>query len=93
MCERDGWVWSSQAVEVRILDAGAAIALDRHRRAVSLAGEIAESESSVRLELVGPDELEQELSEAGLTPLERLPIAPTEDHVGSIVVIAERPRG
>jgi hypothetical protein len=93
MRELDGWVWSSQAVEVRMLDEGAAIALDRQRRAVSPRGEISESESSVRLELLEPDELEQELDAAGLTPVERRAIAPTEDHVGSIVVIAERAGG
>jgi SAM-dependent methyltransferase len=93
MRELDGWVWSSQAVEVRMLEGGGAIALDRHRRAVSPRGELAESESSVRLELVTPDQLEHELREAGLTPVERRPIAPTEDHVGSIVLIAERRRG
>jgi SAM-dependent methyltransferase len=93
MRELDGWVWSSQAVEVRMLDGGAAIALDRRRRAVSPRAEISESESSVRLELLDPDELEPELREAGLTPVERRPIAPTQDHVGSTVVIAERARG
>jgi SAM-dependent methyltransferase len=93
MCELDGWVWSSQAVEVRMLDGGTAIALDRHRRVVSPGGKIAASDSSVRLELLSPDTLEGELREAGLTPVERRPIPPTEDHVGSVVVIAERMRG
>jgi SAM-dependent methyltransferase len=93
MCELDGWVWSSQAVEVRILDAGAAIALDRRRRAVSPEGRVAASESSVRLEMIMPQQLEVELAEAGLEPVELRPIAPTEDHVGSVVVIAEKPRG
>jgi SAM-dependent methyltransferase len=93
MSEVDGWIWSSQAVEVRMLDDNIAIALDRQRHAVSPDGEIAESESSVRLELIGPDDLEDELREAGLPPVERHPIPPTEDHVGSVVVIAERARG
>jgi len=42
--------------------------------------------------MVTPDQLEDELREAGLTPVERRPIPPTEDHVGSIVLIAERRR-
>ena len=92
MSEVDGWVWSSQAIEVRMLDGNTAIALDRQRHAVSPDGKIAESESSVRLELLGPDELEDELAEAGLAPVARHPIPPTDDHVGSIVVIAERAR-
>lgn len=92
MCELDGWVWSSQAVEVRMLDGGRAISLDRHRRAVSPRGGMAESESQVRLELLSAPELELELAEAGLEPIELRPIPPTEDHVGSVVVIAERAR-
>ncbi len=92
MKELDGWVWSSQPVAIRILARGTALALDRRRRAVSPRGEIAESDSSIRLDLVTPELLEDELVEAGLTPAERRPISPTDDHVGSIVVIAERPR-
>jgi SAM-dependent methyltransferase len=93
MKELDGWVWSSQPVAIRMLARGTAIALDRRRRAVSPHGEIAESDSSVRLELVTPEQLEDELRETGLVPAGRRPIPPTHDHVGSIVVIAERPRG
>jgi SAM-dependent methyltransferase len=93
MRELDGWVWSSQAVEIRLLDRGAALALDRHRRAVSPRGEIAESDDSVRLEVVMSEDLEYELEVAGMTPTGRRPIPPTEDHVGSIVVFGEAPRG
>jgi SAM-dependent methyltransferase len=89
MSELDGWVWSSQAVEVRLLDGGTAIALDRHRRAVSPTGEIGESDDSVRLELLTSEQIEAELRAAGITPIARKAIAPTEDHVGSIVVIAK----
>jgi SAM-dependent methyltransferase len=89
MREADGWVWSSQAVEIRLLDGDSALSLDRHRRAVSPRGEIAESEDSVRLELVSGDELEADLVEAGITPAGRLEIPATEDHVGSIVVLGE----
>lgn len=89
MRERDGWVWSSQPVEVRLLDGGSALSLDRHRRAISPRGEIAESEDSVRLELVSCDQLEEELLEAGITPAGRHPIPPTKDHIGSVVVIGE----
>ena len=89
MRELDGWIWSSQAVEVRLLDGGAALALGRHRRAVSPSGEIAESDDSVRLELLGCDQFEQELCAAGITPVARKPIPPTEDHVGSVVVLGK----
>jgi len=49
MREQDGWVWSSQPVEIRLLDDGAALTLERRRRAVSPRGDIAESDDSVRL--------------------------------------------
>jgi SAM-dependent methyltransferase len=89
MRECDGWVWSSQPIEIRLLDGGSALSLDRHRRAVSPRGEIAESEDSVRLELVSCDELEADLVEAGITPSGRLEIPPTKEHTGSIVVLGD----
>jgi SAM-dependent methyltransferase len=89
MCESDGWVWSSQAVEIRLLDGGSALALDRHRRAVSPRGEIAESEDSVKLELLSPDQLEEEMLAAAITPTGRRQIPPTDDHIGSVVVFGE----
>jgi SAM-dependent methyltransferase len=93
MRESDGWVWSSQAVEIRLLDHGTALALDRHRRAVSPRGEVAESENSVRLTMLSCDELEDELEEVGIAPTGRRPIPPTEEHVGSILVYGEVRRG
>jgi SAM-dependent methyltransferase len=89
MRERDGWVWSSQPVAIRVLDGGAAISLDRVRRAVSPGGEIVESDDAVRLELLSADEVERAMREAGLVPVERRTIRPTDDHVGSLVVIGE----
>jgi SAM-dependent methyltransferase len=89
MRESDGWVWSSQAVEIRLLDGGTALALDRHRRAVSPRGDVAESMDSVRLELVSCDQLEAELREAGIRPAGRRQIPPTRDHIGSVVVFGE----
>jgi SAM-dependent methyltransferase len=87
MREQDGWVWSSQPVSIRFEDEGTALTLERARRAVSPAGEIADTEDSVRLELVSPAALEEELRAAGITPTERRAIGPTDDHVGSMVVI------
>jgi SAM-dependent methyltransferase len=89
MREVDGWVWSSQPVAIRLLEAESALTLDRTRRAVSPRGEIAESEDSVRLELVSIEELEGELRAAGIRPIERRAIAATDDHVGSVAVIGE----
>lgn len=93
LCERDGWVWSSQPVAIDVLAGGAAISLERIRRAVSPRGEIAESRDSVRLELVSTEELRGELRTAGIMPTEPRAIAPTDDHVGSMVVIGERRDG
>jgi SAM-dependent methyltransferase len=87
--EHDGWVWSSQPVAIRLLEGGAALTLERARRAVSPKGEIAESEDSVRLELVSCEVLEGELRRAGIAPVERRAIAATDEHVGSLVVIGE----
>jgi SAM-dependent methyltransferase len=90
MSEQDGWVYSSRPVAVRIIDSGAAISLDRMRRAVSPGGEVSEQLSQVRLELVSPPDLESEARAAGLVPGPRHWIPPTEDHVGSVVVTASR---
>jgi SAM-dependent methyltransferase len=89
MHEAEGWVWSSQPVAIRMLERGTALSLDRVRRAVSPRGEVAESEDSVRLELFSCDALEDELRTAGIEPIERRDIPATDDHVGSVVVIAE----
>jgi SAM-dependent methyltransferase len=88
MREVSGWVYSSQAVAIRVLDGGEAISLDRVRHAVSPKGELSESASQVRLELTSPAELEMEASSVGLLPQEQVHIPPTEDHVGSVVVVA-----
>jgi SAM-dependent methyltransferase len=85
--EADGWVYSSQPVAIRLLDGDTAISLDRVRRAVSPAGELVESSSQVRLDLVSPDELAAEAGAAGLLPEPPVRIPPTEDHVGSVVVV------
>jgi SAM-dependent methyltransferase len=89
MRERDGWVWSSQPVALRVLDRGGAISLERLRRAVSPRGEVAESEDAVRLELLSGDGLEEAMRAARLAPIERVTIPATADHVGSLVVIGE----
>jgi SAM-dependent methyltransferase len=89
MREAEGWVWSSQPVAIRLLHGGTALTLDRVRCAVSPRGEVAESEDSVRLELISPEQLEQELRQVGIVPVERRAIPATDEHVGSTVVIGE----
>ena len=90
MRERDGWVWSSQPVEVRLLDGGSAIvarpppAGGLPATARSPRAKTACASSSSRA-----TQLEDELREAGHHAGRAPPIPPTEDHVGSIVVIGE----
>jgi SAM-dependent methyltransferase len=93
MREREGWVWSSQPTAIRLLDRGSALALDRRRQAVSPRGEIAETEDSVRLQLVSCEQLEDELRAAGIEPIERRAIGATREHVGSVVLIGAVHRG
>jgi SAM-dependent methyltransferase len=87
MLEENGWVYSSHPVAVRRTDRGSAIELDRVRQVVSPAGEIEESFSRTRLELISPAEIESDGRRAGLAPEQRLSVPPTDDHVGSTVVV------
>lgn len=87
MREVDGWIYASRPVAVRRVRSGAAIELDRIRQAISPGGEIEETFSRVRLEVVTPERLEQEGRRAGLLPEPRRHVPPTADHVGSCVVI------
>ena len=91
MRERDRWLYSSQPVAIRPLPGGQAIVLDRVRTAVSPVGEQTTSVSRVRLELVAPEALEAEMRAAGLVIAPRRTIPPTDDHVGSVVVVGTAP--
>jgi SAM-dependent methyltransferase len=91
MRDVDGWVYSSQPVAVRPLDGGTAISLDRERTIVAPDGARTSEPSEIRLELLSPEEFEEEIVAAGLAPAGRRVIPPTEDHVGSVVVLATAP--
>ena len=91
MRDVDGWVYSSQPVAVRLLDRGSAISLDRLRTIVAPDGGRTSEPSEIRLELLSPDQYEDEVAVAGLALAGRREIAPTEDHVGSVVVLATAP--
>ena len=91
MRDVDGWVYSSQPVAVRLLDGGAAISLDRERTIVAPDGARTSEPSEIRLELLSPSEFEEEIAAAGLVVAGRRVIPPTEDHVGSVVVLATAP--
>jgi hypothetical protein len=58
---------------------------------VSPAGKQTTTLSCVQLELVTPDAVEVAMREAGLVPGERRTIPPTDDHVGSVVLVGTLP--
>jgi SAM-dependent methyltransferase len=91
MRDVDGWVYSSQPIGLRPVERGAAISIDRVRTVIAPDGARTSSSSAIRLELLSPEELEEEVTAAGLTPAGRRVIAATEDYVGSVVVLATAP--
>jgi SAM-dependent methyltransferase len=88
MIEQDGWVFSSQPVWVR--EEEDRVVVERHRQAVSPDGDVQEQIAPIALDVVSPDEFEQEARTAGLVPLRRHTIPETADHVGSVVVECRR---
>ena len=87
--EHDGWVYSSAPVMVRHEGDGAAI--DRHRQAVSPAGELRESVATIVLDRVSPDELEAEGRAEGFAVAGRRFIPDSPEWTGSTVVVLEAP--
>jgi SAM-dependent methyltransferase len=85
--EDDGWVFSSTPVAVRA-DSGVT-AIDRLRQAVSPEGELTESMATIRLDRLGPEELEAEAEALGFRALPRRRVPETEGYVGSTVVVLE----
>jgi SAM-dependent methyltransferase len=87
--EEDGWIYSSMPVAVR--EEGSGTAIDRLRQTVSPDGDLSESMFTIELDRVSPDELEVEGRAAGFGVLPRRSVPPTEDYVGSAIVILEAP--
>jgi SAM-dependent methyltransferase len=83
--EVDGWVYSSLPLDA--VDIGEEIVILRLRQTVSPEGELSEEESEIRIRTLAAEQLEREGVEAGLVPLARRSIAPTDLHVGSTVVV------
>jgi SAM-dependent methyltransferase len=84
----EGWVYSSLPVDAAV--DGGDIVIRRLRQTVSPAGDLQEEENEVRIHALSAERLEAEAAEAGLFPRERLPIPPTDLHVGSTVVVLAR---
>jgi SAM-dependent methyltransferase len=83
--EVDGWVYSSLPLEATV--GPEHIVVHRLRQKVSPSGELTDIPDEVTICTMTAEELEAEAAEVGLVPIERLYIDPTEDHVGSTVVV------
>jgi SAM-dependent methyltransferase len=86
--EVDGWVYSSLPIEARI-DADV-LRARRLRQTVSPGGELSEELDEILLRMLDRPTLEREAEAAGLRPAGVRVVPPTEDHVGSTVVLFER---
>jgi SAM-dependent methyltransferase len=80
-----GWTWRSQPTGLRA--DGARVALERLREAVAPDGARTVTRDVVHLDRVDADELEAQGAAIGLRALPRRVIDPTEEHVGSVVVL------
>ena len=88
--EVDGWVYSSLPLDAG-LDADT-IVVRRLRQTVSPAGDLDDELDETPLRLLSAVTVEAEAREAGLEPVGRREVAPTDTHVGSTVVLLERGR-
>lgn len=86
--EADGWVYASLPIDA--VDIGEEIVIQRLRQTVSPEGELSEEENEIRIRTLAAEELEREAVAAGLVPLPRREIPPTDLHVGSTVVVLGR---
>ena len=85
--EIDGWVYSSLPLDAA-LDAGS-IVVRRLRQTVSPAGGLTDELDEIPLRLLDAATVETEAREAGLEPVGRREVAPTDSHIGSVVVLIE----
>jgi SAM-dependent methyltransferase len=84
----DGWVYSSLPIDT--VSDGGSIAVRRLRQVVSPEGGLRDEECVVRLRSLTAARLEEEAVGAGLEAAGRRALLPTEDHVGSTVVLLRR---
>jgi SAM-dependent methyltransferase len=85
--ELDGVLYSSQPTAVRRTREG--FLLERRRQRVDAAGALSASADRVRLDRLTAAELEREARAVGLRPRSPGGVAPTTDHVGSLVVMLD----
>lgn len=85
MRETDGWLWSSQPVAIRSAPTG--MVIQRTRETVSPDGERTVEGDEILLTATRSEDVEAAGARHGLRPLPRRAIPPTDDYVGSEVVI------
>ena len=85
ICELDGIVYASHPTAVRAEPDG--YVLERRRETVAVDGTRSVAIDLIHLDRLTEDELEREATAAGLDPIETRSVPPTEEHVGSEVVI------
>ncbi len=88
--ERDGWVYSSLPLDVVARDGQ--LVVRRLRQTVSPKGDLEEFVHTDLLDVLDASTLEREAAAANLVPAGRHPIADSDSHVGSTVVLLERER-
>jgi SAM-dependent methyltransferase len=88
--EVDGRVYASLPIETAVDPER--ITIRRLRKVVSSTGVLERSDDRIVLRQLSAAALQTEAATAGLTPVGRREIPPTLDHVGSTVVLLERPR-
>lgn len=86
--EVEGWVYSSLATEVAV--GSGELRVRRLRQTVSPQGSLSEEPNEIRIATFPAAALEAEAAAVGLAPAGRREIAPTDLHVGSIVLLFER---
>jgi len=89
--EVDGYVHTSLPLGIRA--DSEAIHVDRLRQIVNPAGELSEDLHTIALDHLDAATLEAEAAPFGFTPSGRLPVAETDEHVGSLCVLLEASRG
>jgi SAM-dependent methyltransferase len=85
VCEIDGVVYSSRPTAVRVN--GDRFVLERRRETVAVDGHLDIEEDVIDLDRVDAEELTAEGIAQGLSPQGRLEIPPTDEYVGSTVVV------
>lgn len=89
--EVDGWIHSSLPLAVNVEET--AVELIRLRQLVAPGGALSEQRVCTVLDRLPLPQLERELAAAGLEVRTATPVAATDEHVGSVLIVAERDSG